>query len=102
MVVKWRQKRNGKWVPEDRLRAAIFGGAVLIPGSLAMCGLVTTFIPGALGLTLNIFSLFMNGVGVDLVLTPISAYNVDVMHEQSAQLMSAHRQVHHSYLLQLI
>jgi len=90
MVIKWRKRRNGKWVPEDRLRAALIGGGVCVPGSLVMCGLVTSFIPGALGISLNVFSFFVNGVGLDLVLTPIAAYNVDVMHKQSAQLLSAH------------
>jgi len=90
MVIKWRKRRNGKWVPEDRLRATLIGGGVCVPGSLVMCGLVTSFIPGTLGISLNIISMFINGVGVDLVLTPIIAYNVDVMHEQSAQLTSAH------------
>lgn len=58
--------------------------------SLVICGVVTEYIPGTLGLTINFASFFMNGVGVDLVMTPVAAYNVDVMRDQSAQLMSAH------------
>ncbi|KAJ6495679.1 MFS general substrate transporter [Mycena vitilis] len=89
VVIKWRQRRGGVWVPEDRLRATLFGGAVLVPLSVILCGLITHFIPGPLGLSLNLFCFFLNGVGVDLVLSPASAYLVDVMHSQSAQIMAA-------------
>lgn len=62
--MKWRKHRNGEWVPEDRLRAAVVGAAICIPMSLVICGVVTEYVPGILGLTINFASFFMNGVGV--------------------------------------
>ena len=61
---KYRERRSGEWVPEDRLRGAIFGAAVLVPGSILASGLVTYFVRGNLGIGLNLVCLFFNGVGV--------------------------------------
>ena len=64
MVKKWRKKRAGKWVAEDRLRAALFGAIWLIPLSLALFGVVNTFVDGTRGLVLCLVCLFINGIGV--------------------------------------
>ncbi|KAJ7244204.1 MFS general substrate transporter [Mycena haematopus] len=89
VVIKWRKRRGGEWVPEDRLRATLFGAATLVPLSIVLCGVITHFVPGPLGLSLNLFCFFLNGLGVDLVLSPSSAYSVDVMHSQSSQMLAA-------------
>ncbi|KAJ7496990.1 MFS general substrate transporter [Mycena latifolia] len=89
IVIKWRKRRGGIWVPEDRLRATLFGGATFVPLSVVLCGLITHFIEGPLGLFLNLVCFFFNGLGVDLVLSPSSAYAVDVMHSRSAEMMAA-------------
>ncbi|KAJ7039126.1 MFS general substrate transporter [Mycena alexandri] len=89
MVIKWRKLRGGEWVPEDRLRATLWPGATMVPLSVVFCGLITTYIPGPLGLTLNLISFFLNGIAVDLVLSPCSAYSVDIMHSRSAEMLAA-------------
>ncbi|KAJ7188591.1 MFS general substrate transporter [Mycena filopes] len=89
MVIKWRKLRNGEWVPEDRLRATLWPAATVVPLSVVLCGLITHYVPGPLGLTLNLISFFLNGIAVDLVLSPCSAYMVDVMHSRSAEMMAA-------------
>ncbi|KAJ7287301.1 MFS general substrate transporter [Mycena rebaudengoi] len=89
ILIKWRQRRGGIWVPEDRLRASLFGAATLVPLSVVVCGLITHFVPGPIGLFLNLVSFFFNGLGVDLMLSPCSAYCVDVMHSRSAEMMAA-------------
>ncbi|KIK93321.1 hypothetical protein PAXRUDRAFT_145325 [Paxillus rubicundulus Ve08.2h10] len=89
VVRRWKDKRNGVWVPEDRLRATYVGGLILVPLSLVVAGLTTTYIDGPVGLAINLICLFTNGLGVDLVLTPIGAYNVDIMHSRSAEVMAA-------------
>ena len=63
-IVKYRKLRGGKWVPEDRLRATLFGAFVLIPSSIILCGFTTKYVDGRLGLSLNCVFLFMNGLGV--------------------------------------
>ncbi|KAF9222432.1 MFS general substrate transporter [Gyrodon lividus] len=88
-VRKWRKKRQGAWVPEDRLRKTWIGALVLCPLSVAGSGLLTTFVDGPVGLGLNLFCLFSNGVGVDFVLNPINSYTVDLSQSQSAELMAA-------------
>ncbi|KAG1737898.1 major facilitator superfamily domain-containing protein [Suillus paluster] len=88
MIERWKAKRKGIWVPEDRLRAVLVGG-LLVPLSVGLSGLITTYIAGPLGLVLNLLCLFMNGVGVDFVLTPIGSYNIDVLQSCSAEVIAA-------------
>jgi len=64
MIKKWRKKRAGKWVAEDRLRAALFGAIFLIPLSLALFGVANTYIDGTRSLVVCFFCLFINGIGV--------------------------------------
>ncbi|KAF8180307.1 major facilitator superfamily domain-containing protein [Mycena galopus ATCC 62051] len=89
IVIKWRKRRGGDWIQEDRLRVAVFGGATLVPLSIVLCGFITHFVSGPLGLSLNLFCFFINGLGVYLVLGPSSAYLVDVVHSQSSQILAA-------------
>ncbi|TFK35473.1 major facilitator superfamily domain-containing protein [Crucibulum laeve] len=89
IVVRWREKRGGVWYPEDRLRATLSGALIFVPLSVLISGLLTEYVPGRVGLTLNLVCLFMNGIGVDIVLSPSAAYNVDVMHARSAESMAA-------------
>jgi len=44
---------------------------------------------GKVGLALNLICLFLNGLGVDFVLTPSASYAVDVVHSRSAESMAA-------------
>ncbi|TFK64589.1 MFS general substrate transporter [Pluteus cervinus] len=88
IVVQWREKR-GRWYPEDRLRASIWGALVFVPLSTLFSGLLTQYVPGTLGLVLNLVCLFFNGVGVDLTLSPAAAYIVDVLRERSAEGMAS-------------
>ncbi|KAG1862669.1 major facilitator superfamily domain-containing protein [Suillus subluteus] len=90
VVRKWQEKRRGVWCPEDRLRATWIGGLFMVPLSIGASGLITTYIGGSIGLALNILCLYVNGVGVDSVLSPISSYNVDVVHSRSAEAAAAH------------
>ncbi|KAI0823840.1 MFS general substrate transporter [Trametes gibbosa] len=89
VVVSWRKRRGGVWVPEDRLRASLWGAGVFVPMSVLLSGLTTQFIPGTPGIVLNLIWLFMNGIGVDIVLSPSSAYYVDILHSRSAETMAA-------------
>lgn len=63
MIEKWKARRKGIRVPEDRLRAALVGG-LLVPLSVCLSGLITMYIAGPSGLVLNLLCFFMNGIGV--------------------------------------
>ncbi|KAF8812965.1 MFS general substrate transporter, partial [Phlegmacium glaucopus] len=89
IVVYYRKKRGGEWYPEDRLRATLPGALILVPLSVLISGLLTEYVPGTLGLVLNLICLFINGVGVDIVLSPSAAYFVDLVHSRSAEAMAA-------------
>jgi len=116
VVVQWRKKRNGCLVPEDRLRAALPGALILLPLSVLLSGVFTHYVPGTLGLALNMGCIFVSGIGVrtalplkmeklrsffspsnqstlqaDVVLTPIAAYNVDILHGRSAEAFAVTR-----------
>ncbi|KAF9495232.1 MFS general substrate transporter [Pleurotus eryngii] len=80
---------GGGWYPEDRLRTALIGAAACAPLSALLAGLTITYVPGRMGLIICLGCLFMNGIGVDLVLSPSAAYNVDVVHKRSAEVMAA-------------
>lgn len=67
VVVGWREKRNGLWVPEDRLRAALPGALVLLPLSVMLSGVFTHYVDGTTGLMLNLGCLFVSGIGVRTV-----------------------------------
>jgi len=89
LVVYYRKKRGGEWYAEDRLRATLPGALLFVPLSVVFCGLLTRYVSGTLGLVLKLFCLFLNGIGVDIVLTPSAAYVVDLMHSKSAEAMAA-------------
>ena len=71
MVIKWRERRNGVWYPEDRLRATTPGLGYLLPLTLIASGLTTQYIPGPLGLTLNLICFFFNGIGVSWTMSVV-------------------------------
>ncbi|KAG2148786.1 major facilitator superfamily domain-containing protein [Suillus clintonianus] len=89
VVKRWQEKRKGVWFPEDRLRATWIGGLIMVPLSIGTSGLITTYVGGRIGLSLNLLCLFLNGMGVDFVLNPIGSYHVDVAHSRSAEVIAA-------------
>ncbi|KAG2064063.1 MFS general substrate transporter [Suillus decipiens] len=89
VVRKWREKRKGVWCPEDRLRATWIGGLLMVPLSVGGSGLITTYVGGSIGLALNLLCFFINGMGVDFIVSPIASYNVDIMHSRSAEASAA-------------
>jgi len=89
LVVYYRKRRGGVWYPEDRLRAALPGALILVPLSVLFSGLLTEYVPGTLGLVLNLVCLFMNGLGINIALGPSVAYLVDLMHSRSAEVLAA-------------
>jgi len=64
IIRKWRKKRAGKWVAEDRLRTALFGAIWLVPLSTVLFGVANAYVDGTPGLVLCLVSLFINGIGV--------------------------------------
>ncbi|TFK35470.1 major facilitator superfamily domain-containing protein [Crucibulum laeve] len=90
IVVKYRAKRGGIWSPEDRLRLSLWGAAIPVPLSVLLSGLVTRYVAGPIGLTLNIFLLFMNGIGVVMSMNPCSSYLVDILQSRSAESRAAY------------
>ncbi|PPQ91937.1 hypothetical protein CVT25_000980 [Psilocybe cyanescens] len=89
VVIYYRKSRGGVWYPEDRLRATLIGALIFIPLSVLGSGLLTEYVPGRVGLVLNLICLFFNGLGVDFVLSPSAAYVVDLMHSRSAEASAA-------------
>jgi len=87
-VKKWRERR-GAWYPEDRLRATLPGALVFVPLSVLLFGIFTKYVEGKFGIALCLACLFMNGLGVDFVFSPSAAYNIDILHSRSAEVMAA-------------
>lgn len=89
LLIKYRARRGGIWVPEDRLLITLLGAWFVVPVSVMVCGWTTVFVGGTKGLVINLMGMFFNGLGVDLVLSPIGSYTVDIMHNRSAEVMAA-------------
>ena len=65
MVVSCRKARGGIWIPEDRLRATIWGGLILAPCSILASGIITQYMDNNIpNMLINFFCLFVNGFGV--------------------------------------
>ena len=101
--------------PQSMTTGALFtptklGALTLVPLSILASGVTTAYVPGLIGLVMNLLWFFVNGVGVrvlfahlhtaqyyfslipaqvDTVLSPISAYSADIMHARSAEVMAA-------------
>ncbi|KAF4602947.1 hypothetical protein EYR38_003351 [Pleurotus pulmonarius] len=90
VIIAHRAKRGGEWCPEDRLRGALFSAATFVPLSVLFIGLTVEFIPGRTGLLLCLVWLFMNGVGIHLVLSPLAVYNIDIMQSRSTEIIAAY------------
>ncbi|KJA19693.1 hypothetical protein HYPSUDRAFT_44074 [Hypholoma sublateritium FD-334 SS-4] len=88
-VIRCRRQRGGEWYPEDRLRATYLGALFLVPMTILGSGIITHYVDGKIGLILNLICIFLNGIGVDFVLSPSAAYVVDLMHGRSAEAMAA-------------
>ena len=72
IVIKYRQKRGGQWIPEDRLRATMLGSLALVPVSVLMSGFISQFVEGSrAAFVLNLLCLFANGLGVSCLLVPV-------------------------------
>ncbi|KZS89843.1 MFS general substrate transporter [Sistotremastrum niveocremeum HHB9708] len=88
-INKWRSLREGRWIPEDRLRATWLGSLYLVPISTMGLGLVCQFVDGTPGICLNMLFLLTHAIGMCLVVSPCSTYNVDVMQDRSAEAVAA-------------
>jgi len=90
-IIVYYRKKRGVWYPEDRLRVTLPAALTLVPLSVLFSALLTEYVPGTLGLTLNLICLFISGFGMDTVLPSIAAYLVDLMHSRSAEVLAAHQ-----------
>ncbi|KAJ8588635.1 MFS general substrate transporter [Rhizopogon salebrosus TDB-379] len=90
VVKKWRVRHEGVWYPEDRLRTAWIGGLFMVPLSVGASGLLITYAGDLIGLLLNLLCIFLNGMGVDLVLNSIAVYNLDVVQSRNTEIMAAY------------
>ncbi|KAF8577030.1 MFS general substrate transporter [Ramaria rubella] len=89
-VIQGRVRRVGEWIPEDRLRTAIPGALVILPLSLLIFGVTNQFISGTLGLVINLVCLFLNGMGVNIVLAPSVTYIADVFRSRSVETIAVY------------
>ncbi|KAF8907158.1 major facilitator superfamily domain-containing protein [Mucidula mucida] len=89
LLIRKRLRNGGTYQPEDRLRGTLLAAGLLIPCSTLVFGLCTQLQPGKSGLLFSLLCLLINGFGDQVVLSPISTYNVDVMHSRSAESSAA-------------
>ncbi|KIJ23886.1 hypothetical protein M422DRAFT_39390, partial [Sphaerobolus stellatus SS14] len=87
-VKRWIIKRNGKFVPEDRLNASLIAGSIITPISTLAVGFTMQYwtTPGGLAVSLGLF--FCNGIGLMGVLAVCNTYLVDVAQNRSAEAIA--------------
>ncbi|KAM0790479.1 hypothetical protein ACM66B_003355 [Microbotryomycetes sp. NB124-2] len=88
MLKHYLKKRNGVYVPEDRLRATLIGGGILLPASVLVLGWILDRVDGKAGLALTVVLLFIDGAGLMFVLTPANTYIVDVSGVRSSEAIA--------------
>ncbi|WVQ86011.1 hypothetical protein IAT38_008179 [Cryptococcus sp. DSM 104549] len=85
-VTKKAMEKRGYRRPEDRLRAAIWGMAVIMPVSCLVYGWVLQ--SGKGGMAPPLVMLFLNGFALMLANTPVNTYLVDSMQSRSAEVVA--------------
>jgi hypothetical protein len=63
-IIVYYRKNRGTWYPEDRLRVTLPSALTLVPLAVLISALLTEYVPGTLGLILNLICLFVSGFGV--------------------------------------
>jgi len=94
-IIRGRRRRQGKWIPEDRLLVTIPAVLFLMPCALITLALTITFVPGKIGLIISLVCLFFNGIGYEGVLATCSTYLVDLFHSQGAEVMAVAVAIRH-------
>lgn len=94
---KWKEKRAGTWVPEDRLRATLISGGTALPLSVLFLGWVMDKWDGKAGLAMTVVGLFWNGIALMFVLTAANTYLVDVMQARSAEIIAVNNAVRYVF-----
>ncbi|GAA5915376.1 hypothetical protein JCM6882_000236 [Rhodosporidiobolus microsporus] len=87
-LARWLRKRNGVYVAEDRLKATLIGGGLILPGSVLALGWVLDRVGGKVGLAWTVILLFVDGVGLMIVLTPCNTYVVDCAGVRSSEAIA--------------
>ncbi|GAA5901028.1 hypothetical protein JCM8208_007597 [Rhodotorula glutinis] len=82
---RWLRLRGGHYYPEDRLRATLIGGGIILPLSVIALGWVLERGAGKVGLAFAVLLLFVDGIGLMCVLTPANTYITDVLGPRSAE-----------------
>ena len=68
-VARWIKKRNGKFIPEDRLNAALIAGGIVIPLATLAVGFTMQYWTTTAGLVVSLVLLIMAGIGVSELFT---------------------------------
>lgn len=87
-VKRWIAKRNGKWVPEDRLNASLISGGIITPVVTLAVGFTMQYWTTAAGLAVSLVFLFLSGVGLMGILAVCNTYLVDVAQSRSAEAIA--------------
>jgi hypothetical protein len=91
LIINGKKARSGRWLPEDRLKAAWPGTLLLAPLSVIGYGLTTVYVEGPKGVVFNMFWIFINGLAVTNVMNPCNVYGVDIFYTRSAEVVAAFR-----------
>ncbi|KAM0750703.1 MFS general substrate transporter [Meredithblackwellia eburnea MCA 4105] len=93
----WLKKRNGVYVPEDRLKATLIGGGFILPVSVLVLGWTMEYVGGTGGIVAAVILLVVDGIGLMIVLTPANTYCVDVMQDRSAEVVAVNNMVRYTF-----
>jgi MFS family permease len=86
MLKKMIRKREGEFIPEDRLRATYVPLGMIIPGSILVYGWAIKTEVG--GIPVPVIAMFVQGVGQFFALPSLNTYCLDVMPSRSAEVIA--------------
>lgn len=86
ITIKWKTKRNGTRIPEDRLRSALPFLGILIPGCMLIYGWSIEKRFG--GIALPVIVMFFQGVGQLFCFPSLNTYCLDVMQSHGAEVIA--------------
>ncbi|OQN99972.1 hypothetical protein B0A48_14177 [Cryoendolithus antarcticus] len=86
VLKKWIAKRDGKRVPEDRLRASLIAMGVVIPSCMLLYGWAIEKQVG--GIPLPVIVMFIQGVAQTICFPTLNTYCTEAMPERSSEVVN--------------
>jgi MFS family permease len=94
-TITWQAKRNGKRIPEDRLRSALPFIGIVIPACMLIYGWSIEKKVG--GIPLPVIMMFLQGIAQLFCFPSLNTYCLDVMQGRSAEVIAGNYMIRYLF-----